>query len=130
MHIGHLIESELTKNRYSIAEVAKEMSKSETAVRKDLKKDKLHMDVVEGYSRVLKINLYALLAKEMEPKKYREPEPEPDRELTEGRASDYKRPSGKKTSKSQQFMESTETVSICFQITPDKKEALLKLLTS
>lgn len=121
MHIGHLIESELTKNRYSIAEVAKEMSKSETAVRKDLKKDKLHMDVVEGYSRVLKINLYALLAKEMESKSYKEPVTKLEQ------LDDEKRPALKRQ-KSQS--EKVETVSLTFQISPSKKEALMKLLTS
>lgn len=128
MHIGQLIESELTKNRYSIAEVAREMSKSETAVRKDLKKDKLHMDVVEGYSRVLKINLYSLLAKEMEPKNYREIDRnEEDQKIDEERAQSYKR---HKRSKSTDQGDGVETVSISFQINPDKKEALLKLLTS
>jgi hypothetical protein len=86
--------------------------------------------VVEGYSRVLKINLYALLAKEMEPKNYREPEPDEDRAIEESRPVNYKRPSSRKSNKSNEQSDPVETVSISFQITPDKKEALLKLLTS
>lgn len=120
MHIGHLIESELNKKRFSIAEVAKEMSKSETAVRKDLKKDKLHMDVVEGYSKVLKINLYSLLARELEGKNYREPS---DAHPT---AEEEKRPAMKKLKSSDQV----DTVSLTFQVSSEKKEALLKLLMS
>lgn len=121
MHIGNFIESELNKNRYSIAEVAKELSKSETAVRKDLKKDKLHMDVVEGYSRVLKINLYSLLANEMEGKDYRRAEPPSDQVNEEKKSYSRK---GKNSS------DPIEQISLTFNVSSDKKEALLKLLTS
>ncbi len=121
MHIGHFIEQELTKQRLSVADVAKELNKSETAVRKDLKKDALHQSVIDGYSRALNINIYELLAQEL--KELNITSPKGIMEVAAEPSEEYKKTIRKGKSNG-------ESISVTIQVPASKKAELLNLLTS
>jgi len=119
MHLGKYIEEEVLKQELRIIDVAKKSNKSDTAIRKDFKKEFLHQNVIDAYSKILNINIYELLADELRVKKYDNPVSQnqevnkPPIEKLESQKSNY-----------------PETISVTFEIPNSKREEFLKLLAS
>lgn len=120
MHIGNFLNSELKRQRISIAEVAKAVNKSDTGVRKDLEKDSLHQSVIEAYAKVLDINIYQVLAADFEGKEYTD---QPVKSIPEFREENEE---GNNTNPAKNI----EVLSVNISVPADKQEALLKLLMS
>jgi len=120
MHIGNFLSSELKKQRITIAEVAKLVNKSDTAVRKDIEKEALHQSVIEAYSRVLGMNIYRVLAQEFEGVTYEEKEESPTEFFSEKEKPQELVPPSK----------NIEVLSVNISVPADKRQAFLKLLMS
>ena len=120
MHIGQFISSELKKQRFSVAEVASMMNKTDTGVRKDLNKDSLHQSLIESYSKLLGINIYHVLAQEYDGNPYEE------KDASEAEVSQVS------DTPQEVYTASTpiEVLSLNISVPTDKREAFLKLLLS
>lgn len=118
MHIGKFLNSELIKRKITIADLAKEVNKSDTGVRKDLEKEHLHQSVIEAYSRVLGLNIYAVLAKDFSGD-YEEVDTESPEYLI---SKEPVHPYGKRSNPE-------ESISVTFTLPSSKKRQLIKLLT-
>lgn len=118
-HIGNYLKEMAEKKRWSVTNLSKELHKSRTGITKDFEKPTLHMDVIESYANLFGINIYNLLAEIW--KKEHEGHSEDIPMIVMEDSEPYE-----KSVKNKQ----TETVSVSFQIDSDKKEQLLKLLTS
>lgn len=133
MHLGQFIKNEMEKRGMTQTHAGKMMNKTGAAVGKDLEKQSLTQEVIKAWSKLLGINIFRMLADEYEGIPYKnredghpdsfEDSPRPENSLP-------KEPKPYQAGKKSKQSESIETVSVSFQITPDKKEALLKLLTS
>lgn len=120
MHLGKFLENELKRQRISIAEAALLVGKSDTAVRKDLKKAGLHSGVIESFQKILKVNIYQLLADEMDGNIYRVPEVTTAKEL--------KPKQEKEVSKEPADLSVIDVISLNITVPVDKKEQILKML--
>lgn len=114
MHIGNYLRSVMESQRYSVADIAKMVNKTETAVRKDFAKRELHMSVLDAFGKALNFNVYEVLAQNWEGQRVEEP------------TYEYQKPAPKAVEVPQQ----TEAISITFQVDSSKKEQLIALLTS
>jgi hypothetical protein len=119
MHLGKFIEEEVVKQELRIIDVAKKSNKSDTAIRKDFKKEFLHQSVINVYSKILNINIYELLADELRVKKYDNPVAvnqevnKPDVEKFQPKNTTY-----------------PEVISVIFEIPNSKRDEFLKLLSA
>jgi hypothetical protein len=119
-HIGHFLQEECKKQRYTLVELSKKLNKTEPGIRKDFQKDSMQMYVIDAYANILGLNLYSILAKIWES----------EHEDHVGEFTDMVSEDVQATYSPKEKREATETVSISFQITESKKEQLLELLTS
>lgn len=120
MHLGNYLENELKKQKISIAEAAKLINKTNTAVRKDLKKESLHTSVIDAFQKLLKVNIYQLLADEMDRNIYRVPEVATSQEL--------KPKKEKQVSEEPADLSVIDVISLNITVPVDKKDQILKML--
>lgn len=120
MHLGNYLENELKKQKISIAEAAKFLSKSNTAIRKDFKKESLHSSVIDGFQKMLKVNIYQLMADELDRNIYRMPELANPKELTQKQE--------KEVSEEPADLSVIDLISFNVTVPVDKKEKIMKLL--
>lgn len=118
MHLGIYIENELKNQKISIAEAATFLSKSNTGVRKDFKKESLHSSVIDGFQKLLKVNIYQLLANELDPNIYRVPNLATSQEVKQE----------KEVSEETADLSVIDVISLNITVPADKKEQILKLL--
>lgn len=104
----------MESQRYSVADIAKMVNKTETAVRKDFGKRELHMSVLDAFGKALNFNVYQVLAENWEGQRVEEP------------AYHYQKP----VQKMMEVPQQTEAISITFQVDPSKKAQLIELLNT
>jgi transcriptional regulator with XRE-family HTH domain len=130
MHLGTYLKELIKEKRFSVAEVAEKVAKSETSVRKDFEKTALHMGSIEAYAKVLGINIYQILSESWRsehdpssPRTYNTQElisktfaHEPGQEIIPAL------PSSKKSSVQ------ADNITVSIDLTGPKKDAILKIL--
>lgn len=119
MHIGNFLTTEFKKRKISIADIARKVNKSDTGVRKDLEKDSLHQSVIESYSKVLGLNIYAILAEDYDGKEID----------FDGGFEEYSVFNDSVESTYQKKVCEDNAISITFTVPSSKKEQLIKLLS-
>lgn len=126
MHIGSYLRELIKEKRYSVADMARMVNKSETSVRKDFEKDTIHMGALEAYAKVLSINIYEILSEVWKseqnpenPKKYDESK------LASETVANEDHQKIKPTKKSSNPI---DRLTVSLDITGPKKEAILKIL--
>jgi hypothetical protein len=117
MHLGNFLKIELEKRGLSKAYAGRELNKTGSAIEKDLKKETLHQEVIEQWSKFLDINLFRLLASEFEGSPYSF-QPSPSSQVSEPTEAYQKNSSTQKI----------EILSMQIAVPEDKKEQILQLL--
>ncbi|AWW32406.1 hypothetical protein DN752_20925 [Echinicola strongylocentroti] len=120
MHVGNYLREIAKKKRFSVAELAQKVNKSDTAVRKDFEKDSLHMSVLDSYAQVLGVNIYKVLSRIYDGKEYDDIIGDEEKSMMkEEIPNNY-----------QKKDETMSPISVTFQVDPSKKDELIRLLTT